>query len=921
MRILISALSTLALPLSLQAADAPKAATAPVVPGIPRQGVNGSEQGRLLLGELNCTRCHKPDAAQQAHLLIKDPPVLDQVGSRIRYEYLRKYLSDPQAAKPGTMMPNVLAGMPEEQKKQTVEALVHFLASTGTLRQERPDRRLIGEGRKLHNQVGCVACHGSRDAVGNPDKVLPTSVPLGDLAGKYTIASLRQFLENPHQVRPSGRMPGLLNGHEAQRVANYLLQGANVAALAPNMTFAYYEGNWDNLPDFDKLKPVASGKTSEFDLTVARRVNDMALRFTGYLRIDKDGEYRFHLTSDDGSKLWIDDKLVVANDGIHPPSTISGTTKLSKGMHKLVAAVFNAGGGVELGIDIEGGGLQRQPVSPLVFLTSKGEKPKPATSTNSADGSITSQPELVARGRGFFASLGCANCHTLTIDGKKINPTLASPALNKLQPGAGCLAEKVTNGIPWYALAKEQRSALAAALKIPAPTAPPTPKEIITRTLAAFNCYACHDRDKIGGVEEALNSFFTTTQPEMGDEGRIPPTLNGIGGKLTPQYLRHVLDQGPKDRPYMHTRMPRFGNANVGQLVDAFAAVDTIEPVAKIVYSQPLSRVKADARHLVGGNALGCIKCHTFAGHRAEGIQAMEMTKMPQRLRRDWYHRYMLNPQAVRIGTRMPAAWPDGKTFYPDLLDGQTAKQIEAMWVYLSDGGRAQLPVGLNRNSIPLVPDKEAIIYRGFLQGAGPRGIAVGYPEKAHLAFNPNTLSLAMIWQGAFIDAARHWTERGDGFEGPLGDNVLQFPTAVSFARLAKDDEPWPTKNARELGHHFRGYRLSSDQRPTFLYEVDGVHIEDFPNAVDAKPNAAPTLSRTLSLKAAKAVEHVYFRAAIADKIEPLADGWYKINGEWKLRLQSSTKPVIRKRDGKSELLVPVRFESGEAKITEEFAW
>jgi cytochrome c2 len=924
MRIVLTPLALVATAMSvpcLHGANHAKSSAAPVVPGFTQSGANTAARGRLLLGELNCTRCHAPSPALEPHLIAKTAPVLDAIGSRVRHSYLRKFLTDPHAAKPGTTMPDVLAGMPAAEKQKTVEALVHFLASTGMLRQERPDRRLIGEGRKLYNQVGCVACHGSRDAAGNPEKVLATSVPLGDLASKYTVASLRQFLENPHQVRPSGRMPGLLNGPEAQRVANYLLQGASVAALAPNMTYAYYEGNWDNLPDFDKLKPVATGKASDFDLTVARRMNDMALRFEGYLRIDKDGEYRFYLTSDDGSKLWIDDKVVVANDGIHPPSTASGKATLSKGLHKLVAAVFNAGGGVELGIDIQGAGTQRQPVSPIVFLTKDGEAKKPAVNSSKEEDALVVEPELVAKGRGLFASLGCASCHSLTKDGKKVEPSLTAPPLEKLQAEAGCLAEKPKSGVPWYALSAKQRSPLITALKAPTPKSAPSPKEIISRTLAAFNCYACHDRDKIGGVEEPLNSFFTTTQPEMGDEGRIPPTLSGIGGKLTPQYLRHVLDQGAKDRPYMLTRMPRFGDANVGKLVDAFVTVDTVEPVAKITFSQALSRVKADARHLVGGNALGCIKCHTFAGHRAEGIQAMELTKMPQRLRRDWYHRYMLNPQAIRVGTRMPAAWPDGKTFYPDLLDGDTAKQIEAIWVYLSDGGRAQLPVGLNKNAIPLVPDKEAIVYRGFIDGAGPRGIAVGYPEKAHLAFNPNTLSLAMIWQGAFFDAARHWSDRGDGFEGPLGDNVLHFPNAVSFARLAKDDEPWPTRNARELGHHFRGYRLSSDQRPTFLYEVTDVRIEDFPDAVAAKPNAAPTLKRTLTLTAAKSVDGFTFRAAVADRIELLADGWYHINGEWKLRLESASKPIIRKRDGKAELLVPVRFEDGKAKITEQFAW
>jgi mono/diheme cytochrome c family protein len=917
---LVPALAVLASSLPLVAADGSKTPDAPVVPGFARLANDPAAQGQLLLGELSCTRCHKTEPNRQLPWLDKDPPILDQVAGRLRPEYLSRFLGNPHSIKPGTLMPDVLSELPAAEKQQTIEALAHFLATTGTPRWERPDRRLIAEGRELYHRVGCVACHGSRDAKGDPDKVLSTSVPLGELKTKYTLAGMRAFLANPHQFRPSGRMPGLLNDHEAQRVANYLLQGAAVDQPPPNMTYAYYEGTWEQLPDFDKLKPVATGKTSDFDLTVAHRVQDMALRFEAYLRIDRAGEYRFYLKSDDGSKLWLDGTLAVANDGIHAPSTVGGNVQLGKGMHRLVAAVFNAGGGVELEIEIAGPGLEKQRVAPLLSLTAVGDVNRKSKTDRSEDNG-TVQPELIARGRGLFMTLGCASCHRLTVAGKRVDPLLAVLPLEKLRATGGCLADKPIKGLPWYGLNPQQRSALTAAIKRPAPSRPLQPAEAIHRTLAAFNCYVCHERDKVGGVEETLNSFFVTTQPEMGDEGRIPPSLNGVGAKLTSGYLRHVLDQGAKDRPYMFTRMPRFGDANVGKLVEAFAAVDKVEPVAPITFTQSLARVKADARHLVGEGALGCIKCHTFAGHRAEGIQAMDMVQMPERLQRDWFHRYLLDPQKVRQGTRMPAAWPEGKTFYPDLLDGSTAKQIEAIWVYLSDGSKAQPPMGLNRQSIPLVPDKEAIVYRGFIQGAGPRGIAVGYPEKAHLAFNPNTLSLAMLWQGAFFDAARHWTERGDGFEGPLGDNILHLPEGISFARLTREDAPWPTKSARELGHHFRGYRLDAEQRPTFRYELEGVQIEDFPKAIAAKPNAAPTLTRTLTLTSAQPIKDLHFRAAVADKIEPLADRWYQMNGEWKLRLESEAKPILRKQNGKIELLVPIRFEKGKAKIVEEFVW
>src|SRR5262249_22516828 len=154
----------------------------------------------------------------------------------------------------------------------------------------------------------------------------------------------------------------------------------------------------------------------------------------------------------------------------------------------------------------------------------------------------------------------------------------------------------------------------------------------------------------------------------------------------------------------------------------------------------------------------------------------------------------------------------DGKSVLPGVLDGTAATQIEAMWLYLKDGGAARLPVGMGKTSIPLVPAAGAIVYRNFIEGAGTRAIAVGYPEQAHLAFDASEGRVALLWQGASLDAARPWTARGAGFEGPLGDNVLRLPPGPGFAALDRPDSPWP---ARAPGYRFRGYRLTRDDRPT----------------------------------------------------------------------------------------------------------
>ena len=97
----------------------------------------------------------------------------------------------------------------------------------------------------------------------------------------------------------------------------------------------------------------------------------------------------------------------------------------------------------------------------------------------------------------------------------------------------------------------------------------------------------------------------------------------------------------------------------------------------------------------------------------------------------------------------MPDAWPGiGEDSLLKILDGKKQTQIQAVWNYLSDGPRARTPVGVITQSMELIPTFEPIIYRNFIEGAGPRAIGVGYPEQMSLAFDANDLRLAMIWQG-----------------------------------------------------------------------------------------------------------------------------------------------------------------------------
>ena len=50
---------------------------------------------------------------------------------------------------------------------------------------------------------------------------------------------------------------------------------------------------------------------------------------------------------------------------------------------------------------------------------------------------------------------------------------------------------------------------------------------------------------------------------------RIPPTLSETGAKLNPDWLHKVLFDRARVRPYMHARMPQYGDHNYGTPADA----------------------------------------------------------------------------------------------------------------------------------------------------------------------------------------------------------------------------------------------------------------------------------------------------------------------------------------------------------------
>jgi len=122
------------------------------------------------------------------------------------------------------------------------------------------------------------------------------------------------------------------------------------SAKRPGVRYAYYEyeGEWNSLPEpayLDKLTPKKEGTLAGVSIAPRDRQVRYAFRFTGWVNIEAGGP-EWSLASDDGSMLYIGDKVIIDNNGRHGMEAKTG--KLPAGIHPITVTFFEAGKGAVL---------------------------------------------------------------------------------------------------------------------------------------------------------------------------------------------------------------------------------------------------------------------------------------------------------------------------------------------------------------------------------------------------------------------------------------------------------------------------------------------------------------------------------------------------------------------------------------------
>ena len=145
-----------------------------------------------------------------------------------------------------------------------------------------------------------------------------------------------------------------------------------IDSLKNGLHYNYYLGTWVKLPNFSKLKPVGSGNVFDVSLNEFDEFdNAFAIVFSGEIDIQKEDAYTFYLRSNDGSKLFIDGKVVIDFDGLHGAFFKKGKINLNKGRHQIRLEYFQAGGGKGLELQYESSTIEKQLVPTDIYFLDK----------------------------------------------------------------------------------------------------------------------------------------------------------------------------------------------------------------------------------------------------------------------------------------------------------------------------------------------------------------------------------------------------------------------------------------------------------------------------------------------------------------------------------------------------------------------
>ena len=285
-------------------------------------------------------------------------------------------------------------------------------------------------------------------------------------------------------------------------------------------------------------------------------------------------------------------------------------------------------------------------------------------------------------GEKLFRERGCIDCH----GGEQVSE-LKAVAFEKIKgQRKGCLSRKpkINLGIPRRELEKARQVFQNKNFSL----YNHSDSEFAERQIKSLNCNACHSRDDQTAKWEGFANDIRDLKTHHKNRGHLDqsrPQLTHVGEKIQTetleQYIKGTLSYNSRD--WLLARMPAFpARAELMAKGLALAHASYKQEAA----SEPNADQVAVGKKLVGTGGFGCIVCHDVGAEKALAafeVKGVNLKHTADRLSRDFYMRWMMNPAHIVPNTKMPRYADDsGKSPLPD-YNNDAIKQFEAIFEYI----------------------------------------------------------------------------------------------------------------------------------------------------------------------------------------------------------------------------------------------
>jgi len=516
----------------------------------------------------------------------------------------------------------------------------------------------LRRGRELFASRLCVRCHLATDEWALTSLSMPelhTDAPsLDGIGSRLHTRWLTHWISNPRQVRPDARMPNILHhGDAAGAIKGGDMRAADIAAYLATLTD----------PRLENGSPAAESPTAS---AVAIQEGGRLFSSIGcgacHAACDSDGRSEDHpvISLNSVASKWKPRALrsfLLAPHKHHRWTRMPDFQLSPEEAGQLSAYLLEESARDE---------LERLP------------------------------PGDPASGRRLVSALGCGNCHPCSSETGHLLETTPLVDLEGLDWDLwGCLASGDGRGdAPRFAFSPAQRAALLVFGSTDLSSLRRSvPAEFAHRQFGELRCAACHGRD--GSVARCPPATAPPGTPSPYSRQELlgsptPPPLTYAGEQLRSRWLEDLLAGrvAYRVRPWLEVRMPRFPRRAPG-LALGLAADHGIRPSEELTApTRPSPETVRLGEKLFGSDGgFSCSKCHSIGARKARmeaSFGVIDLLHSRQRLRDEFYLRWMMNPTRVLPMTRMPAYTDEvGESPLPGILGGNGRRQFQAIWQYV----------------------------------------------------------------------------------------------------------------------------------------------------------------------------------------------------------------------------------------------